>query len=62
MSKFWRYRTSVLVGPWRPTAGQAAQDAIIHGQAIRDESKPNGLAWRVPGRIEALADAPATEG
>jgi hypothetical protein len=56
----WRYRTQVLTGPWRPTVEQAAADAIAHGQAVRDQSRPHGLAWRVPGRIEGNADSPGS--
>ena len=58
MSTQWRYRTQVLTGPWRPTAEQAAKDAISRGQAVHDETQPHGLGWRVPGWIERNADAP----
>jgi hypothetical protein len=58
MSAMWRFRTPVLTGPWRPTVAQAAEDAIAQGQALRDQSQPHGLGWRVPGRIEGNADCP----
>ena len=48
----WRFRTAALVGPWRPTAGQAAADAVAKGQAMRDESEPHGIRWRVAGSIQ----------
>lgn len=56
MSARWRYRTQVLAGPWRRTTEQAAEDAIAQRQALRDETQPHGLLWRVPGWIEAHAD------
>jgi len=46
----YRYRTSVLVGPWRETFEQAVADAVRCNQAYLDDA---GLVWRVPGRIEA---------
>jgi hypothetical protein len=56
MSTQWRFRTRVLVGPWRATIEQAVADAIAQRQALRDETQPHGLGWRVPGRIEGNAD------
>lgn len=36
-----RYRTAVLVGPWKSSAQEAAQDAIRAGQAVPCEiAKP----------------------
>jgi hypothetical protein len=61
MTGQWRYRTQVLAGPWRPTVGQAAEDAIAQGQALRDETEPHGLSWRVPGAIEGNADGGAMQ-
>ena len=55
----WRYRTRVLAGPWRPTVRQAAEDAIAQGQALRDDTEPHGLRWRVPGAIEVNGDGGA---
>ena len=54
-NKGWRFRTPVLVGPWRPTVEQAEEDAIAQGQAVRDEVQPRGLQWLVPGCIESEA-------
>ena len=56
-SERWRYRTAALAGPWRSTVAWAATDAIAQGQAIQDESQPNGLRWRLPGWIEGDPDA-----
>lgn len=47
----YRYRTCVLVGPWRETKEQAAADAIRSNQA-RPGPSGIGLSWLVPGRIE----------
>ncbi len=45
----YRYRTTVLVGPWRKTARQAVLDAVRANQARRDDQT---VRWLVPGRIE----------
>jgi hypothetical protein len=46
----YRYRTTVLVGSWRPTREAAIEDAIKAKQAARgDEDEVN---WIVPGKIE----------
>ncbi|MBX3562700.1 MAG: hypothetical protein KF780_12920 [Sphingomonas sp.] len=50
----YRYRTRVLIGPWRDTAERAAADAVRSRQA-RFEADDAGLVWLVPGTIE-LAD------
>ena len=50
MARF-RYRTSVLVGPWRETPERAAADAVRSGQARADVAGEN-LVWIVPGKIE----------
>lgn len=50
----YRYRTAVLLGPWRNSAGDAEADAVDAGQALREAD--NRLRWRVPGRIEVAAD------
>ena len=47
----YRYRTSVLVGPWRETPERAAADAVRSNQA-RIEARGGVLIWLVPGRIE----------
>lgn len=49
-----RYRTKVLVGPWRATPDEAAEDAIRSGQAHR-EAEGESLRWLVCGRIESAA-------
>jgi hypothetical protein len=48
----YRYRTSVLTGPWRSTEFEAASDAVRAKQAIDDISQSSGIKWTVPGRIE----------
>lgn len=48
----YRYRTSVLTGPWRDSAGDAARDAVRAKQAVIDEDEPAGIKWTVPGQIE----------
>ena len=60
--KAFRYRTAVLVGPWRATAEDAVEDAIGARQAVRDSKDP-GWYWLIPGEIEErdanAAPAPA---
>jgi len=48
----YRYRTAVLTGPWRETEIDAANDAVRAKQAIDDITRPEGIRWTVPGRIE----------
>ncbi len=48
----YRYRTSVLTGPWRDSAEEAARDAVKAKQAVVDEDRPTGIRWTVPGQIE----------
>lgn len=48
----YRYRTSVLTGPWRETAFEASNDAVRAKQAIDDFTQNSGLKWTVPGWIE----------
>ena len=48
----YRYRTAVLTGPWRETEIEAASDAVRAKQATDDITRPEGIRWTVPGRIE----------
>lgn len=48
----YRYRTSVLTGPWRDTELEAANDAVRAKQAVSDAAQPTGIKWTVPGTIE----------
>ena len=48
----FRYRTSVLTGPWRDSEFEAANDAVRAKQAMNDISQTSGLRWTVPGMIE----------
>lgn len=48
----YRYRTSVLTGPWRETEFDAASDAVRANQAVDDITQSTGIRWTVPGRIE----------
>lgn len=52
----YRYRTKVLVGPWRVTPEEAAEDAIRARQAHR-EAEGEPLRWLVCGEIERAADS-----
>jgi hypothetical protein len=45
----YRYRTTVLVGPWRRTSDKALEDAVAAGQATFDHA---GLRWQVRGMVE----------
>ncbi len=48
----YRYRTPVLVGPWRKSETMALRDALRARQALRDERDRHAVRWLVPGRIE----------
>lgn len=52
----YRYRTCVLVGPWRESPEEAAEDAIRSRQA-RPNDGGGGLSWSVPGMIEERSEA-----
>ena len=56
----YRYRTSVLTGPWRDVEDDAARDAIKAKQAIADDDQPTGIKWIVPGQIEERISEKAT--
>ena len=60
----YRYRTSVLTGPWRSTEFEAANDAVRANQAVNDATQTSGIRWTVPGRIEerVTEDAPTRLG
>jgi len=51
----YRYRTEVLVGPWRKTRLHALADALRARQVRRDEADRRELRWLVKGRIEECA-------
>ena len=46
----FRYRTCVLVGPWRARSDEAQGDAVRARQAYFDDAE--GFLWSVTGRIE----------
>ena len=48
----FRFVTSVLIGPWRTSRNEAISDAVQSRQDVRKVRLPDGLEWRVPGRIE----------
>jgi hypothetical protein len=48
----YRYRTAVLIGPWRSTPEQAAEDAVRARQAAPRDGEPDHIRWIVPGSIE----------
>lgn len=47
----YRYRTAVLVGPWRDSDAEAMRDAANAGQIVFEEGTSN-FRWVVPGQIE----------
>lgn len=49
----YRYRTPVLVGPWRNSRRQALLDALRARQVRRDE-RDDDVRWLVPGGIEEM--------
>lgn len=49
----YRYRTSVLVGPWRGSREKAVGDAVRARQARLGEAGDE-LVWLVPGEIEVV--------
>ena len=52
MTRF-RYRTDILVGPWRGSAEKAVEDAVRARQASSEDRDPTTMRWLVPGCIEA---------
>jgi hypothetical protein len=51
MARF-RYRTCVLIGPWRDSREQAERDATSSKQA-NPSPEGDGISWVVPGAIES---------
>ena len=47
----YRYRTSILVGPWRDTRLKAECDAVLMGQAEFAGGRGD-FTWKVEGTIE----------
>ena len=56
-----RFRTVAIVGAWRPTREQACQDALRARLARPDAASPDGLCWRVPGKIERAVGRQRTD-
>ena len=50
----YRYRTAVLIGPWRESHDEAIGDAASAGQLVV-EANSGDVRWIVPGRIEEKA-------
>jgi hypothetical protein len=48
----YRYRTSVLTGPWRESREDAVRDAVRAKQAEMEDVKACRVRWIVPGVIE----------
>ncbi len=46
----YRYKTEVLVGPWRRRPERALDDAVAAGQAWRNGG--GRIYWRLDGEIE----------
>lgn len=55
----YRYRTPVLMGPWRDSRAAALRDAIGAKQATADDGQPGGVRWLVPGEIEVGSSGPS---
>jgi hypothetical protein len=47
----YRYRTAILLGPWRESRLKAESDAVAMGQAEFAGAAAR-FAWKVPGEIE----------
>ena len=48
----YRYRTAILVGPWRESRLEAERDAVAARQARIEEGNGGRLIWRAQGTIE----------
>lgn len=48
----YRYRTALVLGPWRPTRREAVEDAVRCRFARWHEQGRDGVEWRFPGEIE----------
>jgi hypothetical protein len=48
----FRYRTELVVGPWRATRREALADAVRCGLARWAGEPWDEVAWRFPGEIE----------
>jgi len=55
----YRYRTSVLTGPWRRKFDDAVRDAARAGQILFDHERTQDFRWVVPGKIEEQSEAEA---
>ncbi len=49
-----RFRTTAIIGEWRPTREEACQDALKAGLARADQREPDGVSWNVPLEIEMV--------
>jgi hypothetical protein len=52
----YRYRTSVLTGPWREAREDAVSDAVRAKQAEIEDRSSGRIRWIVPGVIEERED------
>lgn len=55
----YRYRTAILLGPWRDSRLKAECDAVARGQAEFAGSSGR-FVWKVPGEIEAGEGEPGS--
>ena len=52
----FRYRTALLLGPWRSSPEDAVEDAVRRGVARRVRGSPDAVEWLFPGEIELRPD------
>ena len=48
----FRYRTAIVLGPWRRSRREAVFDAVRNGFASWQGPPWTDIAWRFPGEIE----------
>ena len=52
----FRYRTALLLGPWRSSPEDALEDAVRRGVARRVRGSADAVEWLFPGEIEQRPD------
>lgn len=56
----YRYRTAIVVGPWRASRRDALRDAVRNGFAAWGGPPWTQVKWRFPGEIEEAAEDEAS--